>query len=430
MKIAIDAFTLGFAQGTGLATYARELSYALTQVGHNVYPIYGLTGVSKNPALQWPSFIQSLYTRGEPHSLDLKSWLPTGLTYAFNALSGFSCSAQKINAENAYAAMPLKQRLPKFDVIFNCRGIYRAAQAYASFIKKPLFLELKGNRPDIFHVTMPLPISMKRVPKVVTVHDLIPLMLPHSTTVNLKRYLNILHSALRDADIIFSVSEHTKNDLVYTLRIPEEKILVTYQSTNTAKAAEKISEAETKEFLNEHYSLEYKKYFLFYGAIEPKKNVFRILEAFTKSKTDLPLVIAGKNGWLYYDVARFLRQREKDNKIRRLEYLPFNFLLHLLKGARGLIFPSLYEGFGLPVLEAMQVGCPVITSHMTSLPEVGGDAVHYVDPLSVSDITAAIDKFDADEAYLESLAQKGYAQAAKFSPEQHMLRVKEGYDRL
>jgi glycosyltransferase involved in cell wall biosynthesis len=99
----------------------------------------------------------------------------------------------------------------------------------------------------------------------------------------------------------------------------------------------------------------------------------------------------------------------------------------LLKGARGLVFPSLYEGFGIPVLEAMLMGCPVITSKSSSLPEVGGDAVLYADPLDVSDIARAIDALATDDELCAELIERGKRQAARFSKERHIAKLEEGY---
>lgn len=183
--------------------------------------------------------------------------------------------------------------------------------------------------------------------------------------------------------------------------------------------------------LKKTYGLTAGQYFLFYGAIEPKKNVMRILQAMSMSKTDMPIVIVGKNGWLYHDVEIYLKQAKRMQAKRiRIEYVSFWMLMYLLKGARGLVFPSIYEGFGLPVLEAMQMGCPVITSNTSSLPEVGGDAVHYVNPLNIYEIAEAIDQFSEDDSYVNTLIQKGLTQAKKFTPEKHFSKILEGYKAL
>lgn len=185
-------------------------------------------------------------------------------------------------------------------------------------------------------------------------------------------------------------------------------------------------------FLDKNYGLKPGGYFLFYGAVEPKKNVLRLLQAMEAAQTALPLLVVGHNAWLYRNVETFLakRGRGKTGKFRRLPYVPFETLMFLLKGARALIFPSLYEGFGIPVLEAMSMGIPVITSRCGALAEVGGGAAHYIDPYDISDIAAAISRLASDDMYAAKLVWLGRAQAEKFSPSNYLRRVEEGYARI
>lgn len=146
------------------------------------------------------------------------------------------------------------------------------------------------------------------------------------------------------------------------------------------------------------------------------------MEAFSLTKTDYPLVIVGKDGWLYNDVKDFLKNANK-KKFKRIHYLPFSHLMMLLKSAKALIFPSVYEGFGLPVLEAMLMGCPVITSNTTSIPEIGGDAVSYIDPMDVNDIARRVDLISDDQKLCDQLIERGYVQSEKFSPENHYKKL-------
>jgi len=146
----------------------------------------------------------------------------------------------------------------------------------------------------------------------------------------------------------------------------------------------------------------------------------------------MPIVIAGKSGWLDADVAALIERLRSETKgkrrvVVRIDYLPFERLMLLLKGARGLVFPSLYEGFGIPLLEAMLMGCPVITSKGTSLPEVCGDAALFVDPLNVKDISEAIDALASNDDLAAELVRRGKAQAARFSRECYASRLEEGY---
>ena len=180
------------------------------------------------------------------------------------------------------------------------------------------------------------------------------------------------------------------------------------------------------------YDLNCQKYFLFYGAIEPKKNVFRLIKAFKKAITDCKLVIVGKNGSHHKKESEFFEQlnKEKYKKILRIPYLELEYLVPLIKASKAIIFPSLYEGFGLPVLEAMQIGAPVITSNKGSLAEIGGGAVHYIDPYSIKDISNAIEKFSIETEYLENLKIKGFSQAKKFNKVEFKKKLSLGYEKL
>ena len=271
---------------------------------------------------------------------------------------------------------------------------------------------------------------MKGVKKVVTVHDVIPLALPQSTEINLRHYTQMFQTALRDADLICAISEQSKRDLMRFMHTPEEKIQVTGQAVNLPARYRHLPDAEVARHVEEKFALRHKQYFLFYGAIEPRKNVMRILEAFGLADTPYPIVIVGGYGWLYQDVQDFFQRNPSPEKFRRLDFVPFKDLMFLLKGARALVVPSLYEGFGLPVLEAMQMGCPVITSHTTSLPEVGGDAALYVDPLDVPALARAIETLTSDTASITAMVEKGYIQAEKFSHAQHQTKLLAAYTRL
>ena len=181
---------------------------------------------------------------------------------------------------------------------------------------------------------------------------------------------------------------------------------------------------------------------MFFGAIEPKKNVGRMIEAFLSSGSELPLVIVGKQAWkseeelklLFDDHIRYQVQEgsilRTKRKIILLDYAPFRLLISLIRGAKAALFPSLYEGFGLPALEAMKLGTPVMTSNTSSLPEVVGDAAITVDPYDVRAMVEAIRALDSDADLRGWLEQAGPRRAALFSAEQYERRLAEVYGRL
>ena len=431
MKIALDAFNLGLHQGTGIATYTKELAKLLASAGHDIYPIYGLDVKSSTSKVSHNEFIQRLGINGEVQRKDLSRWAGKFLLGGGRHLLGLPFSVKKVVGVDQVELGSARDKIPAYHEIYNSPSIFRISQAFSFFTGKTTKLTLP-NRPDIFHATCPLPLSVVGTPKVVTVHDIIPIVLPTSTEVNIRHYYKMVWASLKDASGIFCVSETSRTDLLNNFDIPENKIHVTYQSVELPERIRNIDREHVETFLKNLFHLKFGEYFIYYGAIEPKKNVVRIIEAFQKAKTDFPIVIVGKNGWLYDDVDRILASnnvnRKSSRRFIRIPYLSFQNLMILVKGARGLVFPSLYEGFGLPVLEAMQIGCPVITSNVSSLPEVGGDAVLYVDPYDVSSIISAVEKLSSDDTLAGELVNRGYIQAQRFSREAYLKRLDAGYE--
>jgi glycosyltransferase involved in cell wall biosynthesis len=429
-KIAIDAFNLGLKDGTGLASYAKHLSFMLNNAGHEVYPIFGLQGINKNKRYSWTEFIQKLTIKGEEGGVSYEKFILDLIKGFPTHIKGSAFDSFEISDNSNIISILSNDRLPAYKKIINSPGIYKKVEAYSHITGRPSFISTPVKM-DIFHATSPIPLKLKNTKKVITVHDTIPLSLPDSSPISLKNYSNLMNASLKDVSAIFVISEFSKRDLLEHFRVSEEKIFIAHNVAEISQSIKNIDQNIIEAFLWNNHKLKYKEYFIFYGAIEPKKNVERILQAFTIAKTDYPIVIAGKDGWLFDDVNKFLNSVWErgfgKEKFIRIPYLRYQNLMMLLKGARGLVFPSLYEGFGLPVLEAMQMGCPVITSNTTSLPEVGGDAVHYVDPFDIADIASAINKFTEDQEYLDNLIIKGIKQSENFSPEKSLLQLEKGY---
>ena len=181
------------------------------------------------------------------------------------------------------------------------------------------------------------------------------------------------------------------------------------------------------------YKLKNKNYILFVGAIEPKKNLGRLIDAYTCLDTDMKLVIVGKKGWLWEEEIGKLEAlfgKGFARKNRLLEYVSKKDLMYLYHGAFCLVFPSLYEGFGLPPLEAMSLGCPVITSNLASLPEVCGDAAIYVDPYNSDDIRQAIEKLIDNPQMQLQLKEAGKKRVELFSMENYAKKLYEAYTKI
>jgi glycosyltransferase involved in cell wall biosynthesis len=201
-------------------------------------------------------------------------------------------------------------------------------------------------------------------------------------------------------------------------------------------------DAEVAREIEGVFGLDWGGYFLFFGAIEPKKNLGRVVEAYLASGAKSPLVIIGGKAWLddaetrmiYSDIVEVSALRDglirRADRIRRYDYLPFGLLVSLIRGARATLLPSLYEGFGLPVLESMLLNTPVLASTAGALPEVAGDAALLVDPYDTHAIRRGIETLDSDADLRAELSRRGVRQAARFSPEAYRQRLAELYQPL
>jgi len=284
-----------------------------------------------------------------------------------------------------------------------------------------------------------MPLRIGGIPNLYTLHDLVPLRLPYTTLDNKRQYLKMVRKIAQTADHIVTVSESAKADIMTILGVPEKRITNTYQAVNIpAKYRDKPTQIVELE-LRGTFGLDYKDYYLFWGSIEPKKNVGRIIEAYLASGVKAPLVIVGAQAWKSEDELKLLdddhlrtmiridNETRVKRKIIQLSYAPFPLLVSLIRGAKCTIFPSLYEGFGLPVLESMLLGTPVISSNTASIPEVAGEAAILVDPYDAQKIAQAIRAVDADEGLRNSLVLAGLTQADRFSEVAYVNRLKPLY---
>ena len=254
-----------------------------------------------------------------------------------------------------------------------------------------------------------------------------PLRLPYTTLDNKPVHFHMLTECLRQADHIVTVSETSRRDILeFFPKLPPERVTNTYQAVTAP--ARLPSAAEVEQIVTGAFGLLPRSYFLFFGSIEPKKNVGRLLEGYLASGVDLPLVIVGARAWKSESELALLKHRPADDpQIRQIDYLPADVLATLIRGARAVVFPSLYEGFGLPVLEAMSLGTPVLTSREGSTPEVAGDAALLIDPYDPSDIAAGLQRLADDDVLCADLTERGLKQAAQFDMAHYRDRVSVMY---
>ena len=295
---------------------------------------------------------------------------------------------------------------------------------------------------DLMHWTCPLPITAAGAANVYTLHDLVPLRAPYTTLDNKDRFFQLVAWICRTADHVLTVSETTRRDVIRIFGIDEARITNAYQAVAFPDGLAERDEDEVAAEVEATFGLGWRRYFLFFGTLEPKKNLARVIEAYLAAGVSDPLIIVGAQGWLEETQLGLLHDdliasrgangemNAPDKRIRRYEYLPLTTLVSLVRGAKATLFPSLYEGFGLPVLESMLLGTPVITSTAGALPEVAGDAALLVDPFDVTAIKRAIQTMDGDEVLRAELAARGAAQAAKFDPARYRERLAPIYGAL
>jgi glycosyltransferase involved in cell wall biosynthesis len=268
---------------------------------------------------------------------------------------------------------------------------------------------------ELFHATEHLLLPLRSIPAILTVHDLIFRHLPaHHKPLN-RWYLNLtMPLYCRRATHIVAISERTRRDLIAAYGLPPERITVIYEAAAPRfhpQPPEAVAAARARYGLPE-------RYLLFVGTIEPRKNLPRLLAAFEAVHADglaEGLVVVGRRGWLYGDFFARLERSPVRDVVLFPGYVPDEDLPAIYAGAQALVLPSLYEGFGLPVLEAMACGTPVTCSDTSSLPEVTGDAALYFDPGDVESITDALYCLLSDADLRSALRERGFEQAARFS---------------
>lgn len=431
-SVLIDGFNLGLEKGTGVATYARNLSHELHALGFDVSVVYGnRAGASKNMLIREIAF----FDRNSGETGRLSRLLDDTRRLVFSPLSQ---RAVEIPITGKVLADTFKARLPYFDHILNANNLFNRIDSAFTLVKRMSMLTVP-DRPDLCHWTYPLPVRVQGAANVYTLHDIVPLRLPYTTLDKKKRYYDLLNRISKSADHIVTVSDCSRRDLIDVLGFDEKRVTNTYQAVDIPEKFRTKPDEQVAREVEGVTGLPYKGYFLFWGSIEPKKNIGRMIEAYLASGVQAPLVMVGAQAWKAEEEMRLVdderlsffdrgeRHIVKRKRIIQLSYAPFSLLVSLIRGAKAALFPSLYEGFGLPALEAMLLGTPVICSNTSSLPEVAGDAALMVDPYDTLAITRAIRAVDADADLRAEHAARGLLQAARFSREAHRERLAEVY---
>ena len=374
LRIGID-YTAAVRQGAGIGRYTRELVRALAELDRSHdYVLFAAAGGQRPADTDWPPNFQM---RSVPLS------------------------------DRALAILWHRLRLP-------------------------LWVELVTGAVDIFHSPDFVLPPVRRAKTLVTVHDLSFIRYPQCADANLRVYLNkVVPRSVHRANLVLADSQSTKDDLVELLGVAPDRIEVVYPGVE--KRFRPIEDQALLEKVRKRYDLP-PRFILGLGTLQPRKNFTRLIEAFASLQVckfaSLHLVIAGGKGWLYEEIFATVEQLSLKKKVVFPGFVADEDLPALYNLADLFVFPSLYEGFGLPPLEALACGTPVITSDASSLPEVVGEAGPMVEATDVEALAEAMKRVLEDDALRERMIAKGMKQARKFTWEQAAAKLLNLYEAI
>jgi len=328
-------------------------------------------------------------------------------------------SLAQLDSQNDYTVLhsrkDRKSYLPARASNFNKRNLW--TPCHHRYERWLLGSEIFRHRFDVFHSPDFIPPRYGAGRKIITIHDLNFLFFPEFLDrESLRYYAGQIDAAVQGADHVLADSDHTRADILNHLRVPEAKVTTIHLAARPEYQLP-LAPHDT-ERIKQKFSLP-SEFILFVGTLSPRKNVETVFQALVQLKQEtrlaIPLVIIGKQGWRSEESFSVAGVGDIRNQINQLDSVSPDELMHVYSLARMLVLPSVYEGFGLPPLEAMHAGCPVITSDRSSLPEVVGDAGILIDPFDIPGWAEVIQTVLTDEAVRSDMITKGKRQAKKFS---------------
>ncbi len=312
----------------------------------------------------------------------------------------------------------------------NFRAVPEPARPYSLSEQIRIPLALRRENIDLFHAPHYVLPPLIQCRSVVTIHDVIHLLFPEYLPGRLAyAYARAsLFAAASRADRILTVSETSKNDILRRFKVPAQKIAVIYNAIDERLNVRPSEEQVTR--VRERYQLD-DPFVLYVGNIKPHKNLERLIDAFDRLRRSgfdrVRLLIIGDEISKYPALRRSVHQHKLHKHVRFFGFVPIETLAVLYRLASVFVFPSLYEGFGLPPIEAMACGTPVVTSNVSSLPEVVGDAALLVDPYDPESIADGMRQLLTNAELRATLCARGLAQACKYSWQQSIEQVHEIY---
>ena len=371
VRVCMDGRMLADDAGTGVATYARTLARSLPGAGAEVL------------------------TLDDDRRADPRGRVPRLLS----VIAGGPRMAVAAGSAAQWVA----------------RDIFREAQMFFTIYGRLLALAF-DRPPAVMHWTYPIPLYAVGAKNLYTVHDLIPLTHPHLTPIPSERHGAMLRRIVAQADGIVTVSDSVRRAMIRHFGIAPDRVTNSYQAVDTPLQADPPLPS----------GLRSGRYFFFCGRVERRKNLECLARAHAESGSGCPLVIVGPDVAGEEALEATLRGFAT---VRRIAWVSRPELIGMMRRARALLFPSLAEGFGLPIAEAMTLGCPVLTSVGAATEEIAGGAALLVDPLDRAAIVAAIRRLDTDDALRGQLRAAGFRRGNAFTPELYIHRLRALYDR-
>ena len=362
MLIGLDTRNTGRHGGTGVATYASTLKDACEKAGHKPMLLQDDGAISQSAHDFLPRLSRAIRSTAPLRALQLHR-------------DGYSCN-------DLYRTAEVRDRL------------WQAA----TFVESP-------RSPAIMHWTYPLPLLWQDIPNVVTIHDLIPVLHPALSGIPRDRIRRRVEHWCDRATAIVTVSNAVKFDLMAAFGVPEAKIFMSSQPVSfseplldAARHADSPCEPDG---------------FLYFGTLERRKNIGRIIDAHSRSRTNRQLTLIGEEGFESDVELQKLGQHRAPERVKIVRWCPRPALIRAIKEAHAIVFPSLAEGFGLPIIEAMALGTPVITSIGHATEEIAGDAAWLVDATDTEDLAHAFDTLDRENSLHAELSCAGLKRASE-----------------
>ena len=364
----------------------------------------------------------------------------TGVSWYTKMMTQYICADQSVQLQLNYAGYRQYWKRKKIVDCYRERGIKVRHSWLPVRVRRKMekfcpisYSFIFGGNPDVtifFNFEVPYGAIGKMM---VVVHDMTYKVFPETVSEETKSWLNeIMERTCERADMIVTVSDYSKKEIIKYLNVNPQKVQVIPCGVDLERYTERYAENDVIRARQAYHIPE--KYLLYIGTLEPRKNIERLIEAYAqlvKKEAKTPvLVIGGKKGWMYEKIFSRVKEQGIEAYVIFTGYLADEDVPLLMKGAIAFVFPSLYEGFGMPVLEAMACGTPVITSNTASLPEVVGQAGLLVDPYNVTEIAEAMERVIKDDIMRNTMRSRGLIQVRNYTWKNSAEKMKKLYHQL